>query len=59
MTEELPDREDPPASSSSEKKPYQPPVLVRLGALKDLTRSVGYRGNLDGGRFPRGFRTAY
>ena len=59
MTEELPDRDEPPAGSPPEKKPYQPPVLVRLGALKDLTGSVGYRGNLDGGRFPRGFRTAY
>ena len=41
------------------KKPYLRPQLVRLGALADMTRKVGYRGSADGGRFPFGFRTAW
>ncbi|MFN4017733.1 MAG: hypothetical protein ACK4JB_20500 [Reyranella sp.] len=41
------------------KRPYLRPQLVRLGALADLTRKVGYRGSADGGRFPFGFRTAW
>ncbi|MFN4014730.1 MAG: lasso RiPP family leader peptide-containing protein [Reyranella sp.] len=41
------------------KKPYQPPALIRLGSLSDLTRKVGWRGRSDGGRFPRGFRTSF
>jgi hypothetical protein len=40
-------------------KPYQPPALIRLGSLSDLTRKVGWRGRSDGGRFPRGFRTSF
>jgi hypothetical protein len=41
------------------KKPYLRPQLVRLGTLADMTRTVGYRGSADGGRFPFGFRTAW
>lgn len=41
------------------KKPYQPPRLIKLGSLQEVTKQVGYRGQSDGGRFPRGFRTAY
>lgn len=39
------------------KRPYLPPQLVRLGTLADMTRTVGYRGSADGGRFPQRFRT--
>lgn len=39
------------------KKPYLRPQLVRLGTLADMTRTVGYRGSADGGRFPQRFRT--
>jgi len=39
------------------KKPYLQPQLVRLGSLADMTRTVGYRGAADGGRFPQRFRT--
>ncbi len=46
-------------SSMRTKKPYSPPLLSRLGTLQELTLAVGYRGNSDGGRFPRGFKTSY
>lgn len=39
------------------KKPYLRPQFVRLGTLADMTRTVGYRGSADGGRFPQRFRT--
>lgn len=39
------------------RKPYLQPQLVRLGTLADMTRTVGYRGSADGGRFPQRFRT--
>ena len=59
--------EKPPANNSvsgqisdtKPKKPYQPPRLIKLGSLQEVTKQVGYRGQSDGGRFPRGFRTAY
>jgi hypothetical protein len=40
------------------KKPYTPPVLTVYGTVRDLTRSVGTHGSLDGGTFPAPFRTA-
>lgn len=39
------------------RKRYLQPQLVRLGTLADMTRTVGYRGSADGGRFPQRFRT--
>lgn len=39
------------------RKPYLRPELLRLGSLAELTRTVGYRGAADGGRFPQRFRT--
>lgn len=45
------------ADASGEKKPYLRPQLLRLGTLADMTRTVGYRGSADGGRFPQRFRT--
>lgn len=50
----------PDPTSSPEptaKKPYRKPELVKLGNLRDITRSTGYFGQNDGGRFPRGFKT--
>lgn len=41
------------------KKPYRKPELVKLGNLADITRSTGYFGQNDGGRFPRGFKTGH
>jgi len=40
-----------------DKKPYLRPQLLRLGTMADMTRTVGYRGSADGGRFPQRFRT--
>jgi hypothetical protein len=35
--------------SASAKKPYDPPVLTKLGALRDVTMTIfGARGNRDG-----------
>jgi len=31
------------------KKPYAPPVLIRWGTLRQLTRTVGSQGKNDGG----------
>ena len=39
------------------RKLYLRPQLLRLGTLADMTRTVGYRGSADGGRFPQRFRT--
>jgi hypothetical protein len=37
-----------PASSSA-KKPYDPPVFTKLGALRDVTMTIFFaRGNRDG-----------
>lgn len=42
------------------KKPYQPPSLVRLGALRDLTLKVGWRGRRDGrAHYPHAYRTSW
>jgi len=37
------------------KKPYSKPMLTVYGTVKELTQSVGARGNVDGGprRTPR------
>lgn len=53
------DDEEPTAMTGNGKarKPYGAPQFVRLGTLADLTRTVGYRGSADGGRFPQRFRT--
>lgn len=45
------------AMTEDAKKPYLRPQLVRLGSLAEMTRTVGYRGAADGGRFPQRFRT--
>lgn len=50
---------DPQISEIKPKKSYQPPRLIKLGSLQEVTKQVGYRGQSDGGRFPRAFRTAY
>ncbi len=44
---------------TAKKKPYRKPELVKLGNLADITRSTGYFGQNDGGRFPRGFKTGH
>jgi hypothetical protein len=43
----LPPRPDQDAET---KKPYEAPVLVRWGTLRDLTQSAGNRGASDGAR---------
>jgi hypothetical protein len=40
------------------KKPYASPKLTIYGTVQELTKSVGIRGNRDGGAFPR-FRTGH
>jgi hypothetical protein len=35
------------------KKPYTTPVLTVYGTVRELTKQVGLRRALDGGRFPR------
>lgn len=61
MNQRTADAGDEGASVTAEiawmKKPYLPPQFVRLGTLADMTRTVGYRGSADGGRFPQRFRT--
>lgn len=42
--------EDDRIVKSLSKKPYAPPVLLVLGSFKELTLTVGNRGNNDGGR---------
>jgi len=36
-----------------EKKPYNAPTLTIYGTVRDLTRKVALKRELDGGRFPR------
>ena len=38
------------------KKPYVSPKLTIYGTVQELTKKIAFRGNRDGGRFPR-FRT--
>ena len=47
------------ADAASSKRPYSAPVLVRLGALQDFTRSVGSRGANDGARTGNRKRTSF
>jgi hypothetical protein len=61
MNQRTADADDDDAIVTAEivwtRKPYLRPELVRLGTLADMTRTVGYRGSADGGRFPQRFRT--
>lgn len=61
MNQRSADADDEEATVPAEivwgKKPYLRPQLMRLGTLADMTRTVGYRGSADGGRFPQRFRT--
>ncbi len=61
MNQRTADADDEEAIVTAEivwtRKPYLRPQLVRLGTLADMTRTVGYRGSADGGRFPQRFRT--
>jgi hypothetical protein len=42
--------ENEKAGRSLPKRPYVAPVLLPLGSFKDLTLTVGGRGNNDGGK---------
>jgi len=42
-----PQRDDT-AKDAEAKKPYEAPILVRWGTLRDVTRHVGSRGAADG-----------
>ncbi|WP_289295342.1 lasso RiPP family leader peptide-containing protein [uncultured Reyranella sp.] len=55
MDDKSNDETETHASAPVAKKPYVKPVLVRLGELQDVTRTVGQRGARDGGgaRRPR------
>jgi hypothetical protein len=35
---------------SAVKKKYAPPVLVRWGTLRDMTKHAGQQGHMDGGK---------
>ena len=35
------------------KKPYVSPKLIIYGTVQELTKTRGFRGNRDGGGFPR------
>ncbi len=35
------------------KKPYQTPKLIVYGDIRKITETVGLKGNLDGGSFPK------
>ncbi len=41
------DNTDPRIDLTADKSAYSPPVLRRLGTLKNLTRSMGNKGNKD------------
>ena len=47
---EITDAEITAAGHPGAKKPYVRPQLVRLGAVADMTRTVGNRRAADGGR---------
>jgi hypothetical protein len=47
-----------PDEHAETKKPYEPPVLVRWGTLRELTQAVGYSGASDGARHKQN-RTAW
>ena len=44
------DREPRSENADGARQPYEPPKLVVYGDISALTRSVGHRGNLDGGQ---------
>lgn len=58
-TTPTPPRPDQDTKDVQAKKPYEAPVLVRWGTLRDLTQSVGARGSSDGGRKGNQNRTGY
>ena len=33
----------------NEKKPYRPPELLIYGNIREITKNIGPKGNLDGG----------
>ena len=41
------------------KRAYSAPMLRRLGTLKDLTRSIGHKGNKDGQQTGNQKRTSW
>lgn len=43
--------------SAPPKKPYTAPALVTWGSLRDITQSVGWSGNSDGGKGKQPRRT--
>lgn len=52
------DSPDPaPGQSEPAKKPYQRPVLVRWGSLRDLTQAIGNSGASDGSKGKTNNRT--
>jgi hypothetical protein len=40
-----------------QKKPYEPPVLVQWGSLREITQKNGWNGNSDGGKGKQQRRT--
>ena len=44
-------------SETIAKKPYQSPKLLVYGDLKDMTKALGTKGNVDGGHAARKNRT--
>lgn len=54
--EQLPERPDRESKlqGASAKRPYQKPILQRLGSLREMTMAVSNQGANDGGR--TGFR---
>jgi hypothetical protein len=40
---------DSPDKHEEEKKPYHKPELVAYGNIREITRNIGPKGNLDGG----------
>ncbi|HET9524721.1 MAG TPA: lasso RiPP family leader peptide-containing protein [Pyrinomonadaceae bacterium] len=40
---------DSPDKNEENKKPYHKPELVVYGNIREITRNVGSKGNLDGG----------
>ena len=52
LVEQLPERPERESKlrRASAKRPYQKPVLQRLGSLREMTMAVSNQGALDGGR---------
>lgn len=53
------DAPDHPNQPSPARRPYVTPRLTRLGALKDVTRSVGNKGAKDGQQTGNQKRTSW